>query len=217
MDLDEYKRLYEDADTGPGWAAIDARLEALYPGQEPLHYASRQHASLGGAFPCDGISVYASDHGPIPHLHFVSYGMSGLYYLPEIFPQEVSGWGFEFTMRIKAPASARAKHSWATQVMQNLGRYVVTSEKWFEQYHFLSAKGPIRTDRPTALTALAFVEDPELGTIDTPNGKVQFLQMVGLTTQEFESELPNAGKGIPALLERLREGNPLLVTDLART
>jgi Suppressor of fused protein (SUFU) len=218
MDLGEYKKRYEtNNDVGPGWDAIDQELERLYRAQKPVHYASKQHAAVGGAYPLDGVSVYASTSGPIPHLHYVSYGMSKLYYDEEAFGGEFSRWGFEFTFRLEAPANSGEKNSWPVQVMQNLGRYVDTSQKWFEEFHFLGAGGPIRTDRPTSLTAIAFVRDPELGEIETPHGKVLFLQMVGLTTAEFEVELANEGAGIPALLEKLRDGNPLLVTRLDRT
>jgi hypothetical protein len=65
-------------------------------------------------------------------------------------------------------------------------RHVVSSGNWFEAYHFTPANGPIRLETDTAITALAFVPDPELGTIDTPHGEVAFLQMVGLTDAEYQ-------------------------------
>jgi len=68
---------------------------------------------------------------------------------------------------------------WAISVMQNLAKYVHTSKKWFEAYHFMPANSPIRLDTDAKLVGVAFAPDPVLGDIDTPNGRVEFLQMVG--------------------------------------
>jgi hypothetical protein len=49
------------------------------------------------------------------------------------------------------------------------------------------------------LTVLVFVLDPELGTIDTPNGNVAFLQLFGVTDEERaemkESSTESVGTG----------------------
>jgi len=66
MDLDEFKKkAAETEDWAPGWDEIDACLEALYPGQEPRHYASKivDRAIYGGNQYLDGLSVYKSPHG----------------------------------------------------------------------------------------------------------------------------------------------------------
>lgn len=101
--------------------------------------------------------------------------------------------------------------------MQNLARYVFSSKKWFEEFHFIPANGPIRLNTDTDITAIAFVSDPELGTIDTPNGAVYFLQMVGLTSAEYD-QLQQEGTttATAKLLEQLKQKNPLLITDLNR-
>jgi len=39
---------------------------------------------------------------------------------------------------------------------------------------------------PTKLTAVAFTLDPQLGSIDTPHGRVDFLLVVGITTDELD-------------------------------
>lgn len=78
--------------------------------------------------------------------------------------------------------------------------------------------GPIRLETKTETTALAFVLDPALGSIKTPNGKVDFLQMLGLTSKEYEwlKSAPDLER-TASLLVKMREDNPLLVTDLTRT
>lgn len=79
----------------------------------------------------------------------------------------------------------------------------------------MNINGPIAAERPdTAIRGLAFVEDPELTTIETVHGRVRFLQVVGLTTEEYEVvQLWNT----IALLETLAPSLPLFVTDIDRS
>lgn len=101
--------------------------------------------------------------------------------------------------------------------MQNLARYVFESGKWFEEFHFIPTNSPIRLDYNTNLTAIAFVLDPELGKIKTPHGEVQFLQMVGITTEEYEQLKQNPKLSeTEKILDHLKVKNPLLITDLDR-
>ena len=61
MDVATYKKLFSE-DDAVGWEAIDKSLEALYPHQEPEHYAPNLPASLGGDSYLDGISIYHSEY-----------------------------------------------------------------------------------------------------------------------------------------------------------
>ena len=52
MTKEEYiKRMKEDDEWAPGWDAIDAEFDRLYPGQEPAHYATtiESRAMFGAA------------------------------------------------------------------------------------------------------------------------------------------------------------------------
>ena len=177
---------------------------------------------LGGEDPLDGISIY-DNHKQIFHRHIVSYGMSELYYSPESAENEFSGWGFEFTFRIvpfegdKDAEGTKNEPFWVMNMMQNLARYVFESKKWFEAYHFIPANGPIRLECDTKLVGIAFAPDPQLGTIETPNGEVAFLQMVGITQEELDWlwQEPKTYK-VEELINKMREDNPLLITDLKR-
>ena len=76
---------------------------------------------------------------------------------------------------------------------------------------------PIRLEYDTQITAVAFVLDPELGEIDTPHGKVQFLQAVGITARELEMLRASFSiEKVEELIRQLEIGNPLLITDLDR-
>jgi hypothetical protein len=215
MNLEEYKKQFKK-DDAVGWISIDNKLEEIYPKQAPEHFAPLVSYSLGGEDPLDGISIYKSDKQE-NHFHFVSYGFSNLYYDEEAVKDEFSKWGFELTFRLKPFEQDNGDPKWVLALMQNLAKYIFSSKKWFEEYHFIPANGPIRLNTETEITALAFVLDPELGTINTPNGSVSFLQMVGITSAEYETLMKNPKKEeTKKLLDELIKSNPLLITDLSR-
>ena len=107
---------------------------------------------------------------------------------------------------------------WAISLMQNLAKYVYNSKKWFEAYHFIPTNSPLRLNTVTKLVGVAVASDPLLGGIDTPNGRVEFLQMVGITQRELEwlREDPTTQR-VEQLIDMMRKDNPLLITDLNRT
>lgn len=215
MNKEDYIKKFSEEDA-VGWDSIDEVVKKLYPDQEPKHYGTIIKYMLGGEDPLDGVSIYESNRQQ-PHYHFVSYGMSNLYYDAEKAGEEYSGWGFEFTFRLAPFEEDKGDPKWAVSLIQNLAKYVFDSEKWFEEYHFIPTNSPIRLNTNTEITAIAFVLDPEMGKIDTPHGEVQFLQMVGLTTNEYEKLKQNPKTmETKKLLDKLKENNPLLITDLDR-
>ncbi|MFU8851931.1 suppressor of fused domain protein [Micromonospora sp. SL1-18] len=202
--------MVDNDDAAPGWDAIDAALAPLYPGIEPKHYGTLLKWRLGGPDPLDGISAYRR----ADHWHLVSYGMSELY-AKESDDAEESGWGFEFTFRVARSATENDPPIWALNFLQNLARYVFASGNPFASGHHIDLNGPISDASPeTAIRAAVFAEDPELGAIDTPHGRLRFLQVVGLALDEYAAiERWNAEGLLAALAPTL----PLLVTDLDRT
>lgn len=213
MNLEEYKQKFTE-DDAVGWLSIDEKVNEIYGQQEPQHFGTIIKYMLGGKDPLDGISVYESQNQE-DHYHIVSYGLSELYYNEESAGKEFSKYGFEFTFRLKKKEGD--DFNWAMNLMQNLARYVFETGKWFEEFHFIPTNSPIRLDYDTNLTAIAFVLDPELGKIQTPHGEVQFLQMVGITTDEYEllKQNPKLAE-TEKFLEQLKINNPLLITDLYR-
>lgn len=221
MDIEEYRRTYAQSDGGPGWLAIDGALRPIYGDREPdWHLAPNVPMMLGGNDPLDGISIYARRDDPLPHLHYVSYGMSQLYYDDTAFGGEFSKFGCEFTFRLglakdAIPVPPAMPPVWPAHFMQNLARYVFQSGKWFEAGHYINANGRIALDSETDLTAATFTFDPELGSIQTLHGQVDFLQIIGLATEEFAA-IKQSQCTPDDIVQRLKDGNPLLVTDLAR-
>ena len=78
----------------------------------------------------------------------------------------------------------------------------------------MTANGPIALGRATQICSMGFVTDPELAEpLATPNGSVEFLQVVGLTVEEERAAKQWRARN---LLEVLLPHMPLWVTDLGR-
>jgi len=196
---------------GNGWEAIDQALEPLYHGQEPCHYATLINYQLGGPDPLPGISAYKR-LTPEPHWHFITYGFSELYEKVSE-NKDFSGWGFELTFRLKTKPETSEPPLWALNFLQNLARYVFESGNIFKSGDYLNANGPIALEEETHITALAFTLDPELPPIDTPNGYLEFLQVVGITDDE---ELAVKIWSTQKVLKVFSPYLPLYITDLHR-
>lgn len=124
----------------------------------------------------------------------------------------MSGYGFELTFRLKR-GNEEQPPVWPVSLLQNLARYVFSSGNVFGPGHHIDANGPIALETDTRLTALGFHIDPELGELDTPNGRFMFLQAVGLTRDEMEAMMCWNGE---RFLSELEKEIPLCVTDLSR-
>jgi hypothetical protein len=199
-------------DAAPGWEAIDAALAPLYSGQKPKHVGTIIKWMLGGPDPLDGISAWKRTN-PVPHWHFVSYGLSELYG-KDSENAEVSGWGFELTFRLTCDDLDEQPPMWAFSLMQNLARYVFQSGNVLGDGEWMNINGPIALETDTQLQAVAFIADPELPAIDTPHGSVEFIQIVGLTLDEMEAGKQWQTRG---LLDALLPYMPLWTTDLSRS
>jgi suppressor of fused len=195
----------------PGWDAIDAALSHIYGSAEPKHYAPAVPSRLGGEEPVDGISAYQRSD-PVPHWHLVSYGMSELYEKESDDPA-TSGWGFEFTLRVAHTTDDPAPPAWSLRLLQRLAGYVFDNARPFASGHTMNPGGLLTGDGSTRLAALAFTTDAELPAIETPHGRLMFLQVVGLTQDEYEAARE---WHTDAFLDVLARRVPGLVTDPTR-
>jgi suppressor of fused len=194
-----------------GWTAIDRVFKTLYPKQEPQHWGTLLRWCLGGNDPLDGISAYLATE-PVPHWHFVSYGLSELYE-KESENKDWSGWGFEFTFRLARKKNEKSPSMWALGFLQNLARYVFQTGNTFAEYHHIDLNGPIALESDTKIRAVLFLRDQQTEPLSTLNGKLNFLQIVGITLDELEAVmLWDCEKVLKLLVKKY----PRLVTDLDR-
>ena len=207
-------------DWAPGWEAIDAAFAGLYPGITPPHLGAAMpaRAMFGGEEYIDGYSIYPSANG---YQHLLTYGMSTLYVDEESFGGEFSGWGYEMTMKVRAAGPDECR--WAVSSLSNLGRYTYTSKQWFEPFQFINGQGrPIRAESDTLLTSYLTVPDTEVPGIDTIHGRVDFIQLVGITQPELDWVAGDSADGASERARDLdrrmaKDGNPNLVIDLSRS
>lgn len=214
MKVEEYKRLAaEQEDWAPGWEAIDSVFGKLYPNQNPAHYGTLLHsrAIFGGDEYLDGFSIYDSPKG---FKHLLTYGMTELYTNEEAFGGEWSRWGYEMTIKLKEETNEDCM--WAIDMLSNLAKYTFTQNRFFEPLQFIAGNGSslhIGTD--SNITALLVVNDTEAQSLNTVHGKVEFMQLVGITQRELEILMDDRTKA-EVLVEEMRKDNPYLVTDMSR-
>lgn len=184
----------------PGWAAIDDALARLYPRQVPHQFASKTAYEVDTANPLPAIAVY---EGVRPtHWHYVTYGLSELFEKSSADP-DVSGFGFELTMRVPRGADEEQPPTWPLRALQGLGRYVLANGRGFDTGHCAELGGSIAPGIESRLTCMAFVPDPLLRKISTPFGSLLFLQVVGLTPDELAAMQRLDHEGVVHLLGEL--------------
>lgn len=168
-----------------GWDAIVQECERVYPGQEnPIHYMALIKWRLGGKDPLDGISIY--DGGE--YWHFVTFGLSELYE-KESENKELSGYGMEFTLKLRKSScqDEEAELKCICGILQTLARLTFTQGEVFNAYEYIytGQTAGIDTNAKSNLTGFITIPDEELHTIETPNGTVHFVELIGVTNDEL--------------------------------
>jgi suppressor of fused-like protein len=186
--------------------AIEAALKAHYPGRQPTSII----AALG---PLEEILVYPHPRTAKDpeHWHFVTLGLSELG-AKKSADASKSGWGFELTLRVERAFSEGDPPRWPARALVQLAGYVYESRTPLREGHHMNLGGPLDDDA-AAIRGLAFRRDPELGEMNTPNGSLEFLQVVGVTGDE-ESLL--ARWSVSSFLDVLAIQTPLLVVSPLR-
>lgn len=198
-------------DEAPGWDAIDAALKPIYGNQKPYHVGTVLPFIFGGRDPITGISAY-KNLKPTPHWHFITYGFTELW-AKESSDPDISGFGFELTFRLACKLNEKKPPNWAFNLLQNFGRYVFETGNAFAANHNFPLNGPIKEGSKTQIEAAAFRLDPQFRPRKTPNGRIEFLQVVGLTMDELNAMF---SWDTAKFLKLLAKDDPLLVTDLSR-
>jgi len=172
-----------------GWDAITAEFERVYPGQtKPLHYGTILSWELGGNDPLRGISIY--DGGDF--WHFVSYGLTELYE-KETEDKEWSGFGFELTFKLKKdcfdPDDLEDELACVCGIMQSIARITFKNGDIFQnnEYIYTGQTTGIDAKQKSALTGFICINDPTVNTLETPNGRVEFIELIGMTDAELKT------------------------------
>lgn len=206
-----------------GGQGEDALMEHLEKKYGRLPDGCWKHMSLFGGGPrtLDRVCWYRQE-GEKPYWLFVSFGFSELDEKVSDNP-ELSGTGFELSFR-ELRGSEEQPHEWPNRMMNNYAAYVFTEWNAFKPYDYMEM--PLDMPEETLFPGSLFVPDAELGTVETPNGSVTYLQVVPLLPAELEElkrknnpddqdAYMEAAKKIEAAIAAKQTG--LFITDLTRT
>lgn len=171
----------------PGWAAIDAYVGARFGGQTPHQFSSQNAYDLEAASPLPAITVWESNAPP--SWVYVSYGLTELFDKTSPDPN-ISGFGFEFTLRVPRNEGEAHPPVWGLRLIQMLGREVLRTRQGFDSGHCVDLGGPIDPSGETKLEALACIPDPLLGKFQGPHGSILFLRLMGIARDELEALQP---------------------------
>ena len=186
----------------PGWDAIDKLCDKVYPNQKnPKHYGAMIKWRLGGNDPLDGISVY--DGGD--YWHFITYGLSELYE-KESEDKEWSGYGMEFTLKLKKDHYENEEDEirCICGILQSIARITFTHGELFNAYEYLytGQTTGIDSNGTSNITGFITIPDDKFVEINTPNGKVRFVEFIGVTDNELRA-IQNKEYSVIELLEKL--------------
>lgn len=170
-----------------GWESIEAEFFRLYPTQmNPKHYGVLVKRRFGGPDPLDGISVY--DAGD--YWHFVTFGLSELYEKTSS-NKEISGNGLEFTFKLKKGSYEDEEKEIRTicGVLQDVAKMIVDAGEVFKanEYIYTGQTTGIDSQGKSKITGFITVLDESTNVLFTPNGRVEFLELVGVTNNELKA------------------------------
>lgn len=215
MNLTEYKnRASSDENWAPGSEAIDEIFNKLYKDMESTDYGEfiPKRAEKGIEQYLDCYSIYNSPNG---YKHIVTHGMSALYADENAFESEVSGFGYEMTIKLKADTDEEC--AWAIQMLSNFAHYTYKTNTVFEVNQFIVMDNDLfNIEDDLNIAAMLIVNDTEIECIDTIHGRVNFLQLVGITKTELEAIEKDYNEA-NIILENMKKENQNLVTDTKRT
>ena len=170
-----------------GWDAITNLCDKMYPNQKnPKHYGTLISWELGGNDPLKGISIY--DGGD--YWHFITYVLSELYEKKSDV-KDVSGYGMEFTFKLKKDNYENEENEikCICGILQSIARITFTKGEKFNSYEYLytgQTEG-IDYNRKSNITGFITVPDDKFHEINTQNGKVNFVEFIGVTDNELKA------------------------------
>nr|XP_002129739.1 suppressor of fused homolog [Ciona intestinalis] len=209
----------------PGLDAIYQACRNVYHDQpNPLQVTAVIKYWLGGPDPLDYVSMYYNKGDPernIPeHWHYITFGFSDLHGDGRVHPTSnsdgPSGFGFELTMRLKREPGESGPPTWPAELLQALARYVFQSENALYSGDHVSWHAPL-DNCESRLQHMLMTDDAQLPMVTTPIGSVNFIQVVGVCTEELQAAQQWNGPGVIELLKTIPlAGGPWLVTDMRR-
>lgn len=209
--FDDLKKKTDKEEKSYGWDAITNEFDKIYPNQKnPKHYGTLISWNLGGNDPLRGISIYDGGN----YWHFVTYGLTELYE-KESENKEVSGYGMEFTFKLKKDKydNEEAEIKCICGILQSIARITFTNGEIFKPYEFIytGQTTGIDVNGLSNITGFITIPDTNAKPLNTPNGKMEFVELIGVTESELKTLL-NKELKVQELYEKLNSD----ITDYNR-
>nr|CAI5841390.1 unnamed protein product [Callosobruchus analis] len=211
--------------TPAGLEILYSLCRKIYPDQpNPLQVTALLKYWLGGPDPLDYISMYSNPGQPLenipPHWHYISFGLSDLHGDGRVHditcPDGVSGFGFELSFRLKREPEETSPPTWPAALMQSLAKYVFHSGNTLRPGDHVSWHCAL-DNSDSRIQHMLMATDTQLKTTQTPFGTVDFIQIVGITSEELKAAQQWNGAQVLDLISRLHQARgPWYVTDMKR-
>ena len=134
----------------------------------------------------DGISIY--DGGS--YWHFVTFGLSEIYG-KETDNKDISGYGYEMTLKLKKYKFKDEERELKNicGILQAIARITYNKGEIFLPDEFIRTgqQTGMDADQESNITGFITISDTSVNTIDTPNGKVEFVELIGMTDSELKT------------------------------
>ena len=134
----------------------------------------------------------------------MTYGLTELYG-KESRNTEFSGYGYEMTLKLKKAGleDEEAEFRNMCGILQTIARITFTKSECFFPYEYIytgQTEG-MDANQKSKLTGFIVVPDPTVNTLETPNGRVEFRELIGVTDAELKTLGPKGS--VAALYEKL--------------
>ena len=132
------------------------------------------------------LSIYETEE----YYHFVTYGLSEIFE-KETDDPEISGYGMEFTLKLRKagidPANEEGELRCICGIFQKIARITFEHGECFraDEYLYTGQTSGIDFRQKSSITGFIMISDTDAGSIDTPNGKVDFVEFIGCTDAEL--------------------------------
>lgn len=186
-----------------GWNAVSEAFHRLYADtlDNTKQYGVMIPWELGGPDPLDNVQVYDGGN----YWHFVSFGLSELYE-KKSENKDISGYGMEFTVKLKKGGfkDEEGEIRCIISILQDLAKLTFENGELFLPYEYIytGQEQGIDMEGKSMLTGFITVPETKIEKIDTPNGEVVFVELIGATDSELQA-IKNQQLRVKELYEKL--------------
>lgn len=161
-------------------SAIDAALDRIYPTERDFRFGLSPKPGETGA-PLAEVVVYRASK-PSSHWHYITYGLTELEEKNSSDPT-LSGFGVEYTLRIVDPSDKPPV--WPIQLLRWIAERVWDTGVPYDPAHSMNLPADMLEEVSPGVEGLAFFEDEQLRTLETPTGRITFVNVIPLMAGEY--------------------------------